>query len=94
MSDTYGLAVDEASDYLQHPILGLRLKNITNQLLKHKDKDIVDIMGTGLDAMKLQASMTLFDYFSPNDVFGQALDVFFDGHKHQKTLDILNYVQK
>ena len=93
MSRRYGLTVDEAELYLQHPILSLRLRNILKQLLRHKDKDINCVMGCGLDAMKLQASMTLFDWFSPNDIFGQVLDVFFGGYKHKQTLNILNHVQ-
>lgn len=94
MSHKYGLTLLEAKRYLQHPILSLRLRNILKVLLKHKDKDICRIMGYDLDAMKLQASMTLFDWFSPNDIFKEVLDAFFNGYKHQKTLDIINHVQE
>ncbi len=94
MSDKYGLTLREAELYLQHPILSFRLRNILKELLKHSDKDICRIMGTDLDAMKLQASMTLFDYMSPNDIFGQVLDVFYNGNKHDKTLNIIHHVQE
>lgn len=92
MSNKYGLTIKEAGLYLKHPILSLRLRNILKELLKHEDKDICVIMGTDLDAMKLQASMTLFDWLSPNDIFHKVLDAFFNGYKHQKTLEIINYV--
>ena len=94
MSNMYGLTVKEAELYLRHPILSLRLRNILKELLKHKDRDICEIMGTDLDAMKLQASMTLFNWLSPKDIFQKVLDAFFNGYKHQKTLDIINYVQE
>ena len=92
MSKRYGLTVDEAILFLDHPILSLRLRNILKILLEHKDKDIVRIMGE-LDALKLQASMTLFNEFSPDDIFGEVLDVFYEGQKHQKTLNLIYHVQ-
>lgn len=92
MSKRYGLTVDEAVLFLDHPILSLRLRNILKILLEHKDKDIVRIMGE-LDALKLQASMTLFNEFSPDDIFGEVLDVFYEGQKHQKTLNLIYHVQ-
>ena len=92
MSKRYGLTVKEAVLFLKHPVLSLRLRNILKILLEHKDKDIVRIMGE-LDALKLQASMTLFNEFSPNDIFGEVLDVFYEGQKHQKTLNLIYHVQ-
>ena len=92
MSKRYGLTVKEAVLFLKHPVLSLRLRNILKILLEHKDKDIVRIMGE-LDALKLQASMTLFNEFSPDDIFGEVLDVFYEGQKHQKTLNLIYHVQ-
>lgn len=93
MSKRYGLTIDEAVLFLDHPILSLRLRNILKILLEHKNKDIVRIMGE-LDALKLQASMTLFNEFSPDDIFGEVLDVFYGGQKHQKTLNLIYHVQE
>ena len=93
MSKRYGLTVDEAILFLDHPILSLRLRNILKILLEHKDKDIVRIMGE-LDALKLQASMTLFNEFSPDDIFDEVLNVFYGGQKHQKTLNLIYHVQE
>ena len=93
MSRTYGLRHDEVVPYLRHPILSLRLRNICDVLLSHRGKDIVGMMGGELDALKLQASMTLFDHFSPDDVFGRVLNAFFQGKRHEKTLELIRYVQ-
>ena len=85
----YGLAdVNEAREYLSHPILGARLREISNALLEHSGKDIVDILGD-LEAMKTRSCMTLFDYLSPNDVFGKVLDTFYKGKRCEKTLKII-----
>ena len=56
----YGIKdLEEAKAYLQHPVLGPRLWEITRAVLSHKGKDIYDIMGSRIDAMKLKSSMTL-----------------------------------
>ena len=83
----YGISgYDEAKAYLGHPILGERLITITNALLTHKDMDVVEIFGT-VDAMKVRSCMTLFDAVSPNDVFQNVLDCFYNGKNDKKTLD-------
>ena len=33
--------------------------------------------------------MTLFDALSPDDVFGEVLDAFFDGERDERTLALL-----
>ena len=78
-SQYYGLdGIDEARAYLAHPVLGSRLREISEALLKHKDKrDIDTIMGSSIDVLKLQTSMNLFNKVSPNDIFGKVLDAFF-----------------
>lgn len=78
-SQYYGLdGIDEAREYLKHPVLGTRLREICEVLLQHKGKDIYQIMGSSIDVLKLQTSMRLFDKVSPNDIFDKVLEVFFD----------------
>ena len=90
-SHLYGVKdLDEAKAYLAHPVLSTRLREITNVVLTHVDKDIHTIMGSGLDAMKFKSSMTLFDAASPGDIFGKALEVFFEGNRDKRTLTIIN----
>ena len=77
-SKYYGLDGEgEARAYVEHEILGDRLRECCKALLLHKDKDIKYIMGSGIDVLKLKTSMRLFDKVSPNDVFEEVLDVFF-----------------
>ena len=74
--------------FLNHPILGERLRAVTKALLTHTDMDVVDIFGE-IDAMKVCSCMTLFDAVSPDDVFQKVLDGFYKG---QYDLMTLNYM--
>ena len=90
IADYYGIEdKGEAEAYLQHPILGQRIREISEALLLHNGKDVKDIFGE-LDAGKVRSCMTMFDYLSPNDVFGQVLDVFYGGKRGGRTLKVLN----
>ena len=80
----------EARQYLQHEVLGKRLREITHEVLKHDGNGIEYIMGgSGIDVLKFRSSMTLFDVVSPDDCFNQALETFFDGKRDAKTLAII-----
>ena len=78
-SEYYGITDrSEAEAFLAHPILGARLRLITEALLAHKGKKAEAILG-GIDAMKVRSSMTLFDLVSPNDIFAEVLNEFYYG---------------
>lgn len=88
-SNYYGLdGLDEAREYLGHPILGPRLMECCQALLEIPDKDIVSIM-SGIDAMKLKSSMTLFDAVSPEDVFWAMLEKYYSGMRDDWTLSLI-----
>ncbi len=77
-SNYYGLDGEgEARAYMEHPVLGDRLRECCKALLLHKDKDIEYIMGSEVDVLKLNTSMNLFNRMCPNDVFRAVLDTFF-----------------
>src|SRR5918993_4615385 len=79
----------EATDYLQHPILGSRLIAVCTELLKVNSNNARMIFGTP-DDMKLRSSMTLFASIpGANPVFQSVLDKFFDGEPDPKTMRIL-----
>lgn len=82
--------LEEAQNYLHHPILGFRLKEITQALIHLEQTDATVIFGSP-DDMKLKSSMTLFDYFSDTSesVFKAVLDKFFDGSKDERTLALI-----
>lgn len=85
----YGIRdLDEARAYLAHPILGQRLREITNAVLAHRSDDVYEIMGSRIDVIKLKSSMTLFDQVSPNDVFGEVLDSFYEGRRDSRTIEL------
>lgn len=82
---------EEAREYLEHPVLGSRLREITEVVMSHADDRIaVELMGWEIDAMKLKSSMTLFDQVSPNGIFADVLDAYFEGERCSRTLRILN----
>ena len=88
-SKYYGISgYDEAEAYLNHPILGTRLREVTNALLSHRGQDVNDIFG-GLDAMKVRSCMTLFDAVSPGDIFEKVISVFYNCIYDKRTLDYM-----
>ena len=92
-ADRYGIySLYEAQQYLKDQVLGARLREITEAVLTHSEKDIEEIMGSRLDAMKLKSCMTLFDIVSPNDIFAQVIDTFFDGERDQLTLSAISSI--
>lgn len=87
-SQFYGIAdLKEAELYLNDPILGPRLREITTALLEHNDKSAVEIFGR-IDAMKVQSSMTLFDLVSPNDIFEAILNKYYAGSRCAQTINL------
>lgn len=85
----YGInGLDEAREYLAHPILGERLREISQVLLQLATNDANAVFGSP-DDMKLRSCMTLFDNISPNDIFADVLDKYFDGQRDCRTLSIV-----
>lgn len=85
----YGIScLDEARAYLAHPILGKRLRQITEALLQHKGKDVLSILGA-IDTLKVCSCMTLFDAVSPDDVFRQVLKTFYEDKRDAQTLALV-----
>ncbi len=96
-SDTakyYGIVdVAEAEEYLNHPILGKRLIEISNELLKLESNDAHAIFGSP-DDMKLKSSMTLYGNLKKTaPVFKSVLDKFYAGREDEKTLAIINGIK-
>lgn len=80
---------DEAKAYLDHPLLGKRLRECAEGLLKIEGKSAAEIFGYP-DDVKLRSSMTLFASVSPADsVFSRVLAQYFQGEPDPKTLELL-----
>lgn len=79
----------EAIQYLEHLVLGKRLVEISNELLKVTEKTAYEIFGSP-DDIKLQSCMTLFVSLPNADpVFQTVLDKYFNGTKDDKTLQLV-----
>ena len=80
----------EATEFLEHPILGKHLIEISELFLTFRRKSADGILGD-LDARKLRSSMTLFSLVeNTNPVFQEVLEVFFSGESDPLTLSIIN----
>jgi uncharacterized protein (DUF1810 family) len=79
----------EAVAYVEHPVLGPRLKECTRLVIDTEGRTIGQIFGYP-DDLKFRSSMTLFANVTPdNDVFLTALQKYFRGEMDQATLDRL-----
>lgn len=90
MARTYELeSIEEAKEYLAHPILGARLQEICEAALQTESDDAGVVFGFP-DDMKLRSSMTLFEQADPeNPIYVKVLDKFFHGSRDEMTLRIL-----
>lgn len=85
-SEFYGISSkEEAKAYLEHPVLGVRLREITQVLLDCGNPSADDIFGFP-DVLKVRSCMTLFDLVSPNDIFNDVLYKYYEGQRCDKTL--------
>ncbi len=91
MAQRFALSgLKEASAYLEHPLLGARLRHCTVLVNDVRDRSAREIFGYP-DDLKFCSSMTLFGEvavrLSPqDDVFTFALGKYFGGQKDQVTL--------
>jgi uncharacterized protein (DUF1810 family) len=68
----------EARAYLEHPLLGARLRECAAALLAVEGRSAAEILG-GVDALKLRSSMTLFSRADPAEpLFGAVLERFYE----------------
>ena len=90
MAQRYAIrSLEEAQAYLEHPVLGPRLREWTQLVVNVEGSSAQDIFGYP-DYLKFRSSMTLFSRVPGADpVFEKALDKFYGGKPDSKTLDIL-----
>lgn len=81
--------IEEAKAYLNHSLLGFRLRECTQLAIAVNDRSIEDIFGYP-DHLKFHSSMTLFAHLHPSDkLFTAALAKYFHGKRDGKTLELL-----
>ena len=90
MAQQFAIAsLDEAKAYLQHPVLGRRLRECTQIVLNVNGRSAEEIFPYP-DNLKFRSCMTLFlTAATDNTLFKDALHKYFDGKPDQSTLDIL-----
>ena len=80
--------LDEARRYWAHPVLGARLREISEALLTLDTDDAGAVFGWP-DELKLRSCMTLFAHATDCPMFTQVLDKFYSGREDEKTLRLL-----
>ena len=87
MAERYGIAsLAEARAYWEHPVLGPRLRECVDLLLRIEGRTAHQIFGSP-DDLKLRSSLTLFERAVPEEpVFGRALERYFAGERDPLTL--------
>ncbi|TDW46674.1 uncharacterized protein (DUF1810 family) [Flavobacterium sp. 270] len=86
----YGIKdLNEAGYYLNDPILGKRLIEISQAVLSQEGKTAKEIFGKP-DERKLKSCMTLFTQIqNTNPVFQKVLEKYYNGSIDDKTIEIL-----
>jgi uncharacterized protein (DUF1810 family) len=78
-------SLDEAKAYLEHSVLGPRLRECAGVVAQVQGQSAEQVFG-GIDAQKLQSSMTLFLRADPDEpLFKQVLDQYFGGEADAAT---------
>jgi uncharacterized protein (DUF1810 family) len=88
MAGRYAISgLEEAAAYLQHPLLGKRLRECTRLVNGVEGRSIGQILGYP-DDLKFRSSMTLFAKAGPGErVFRDALEKYFGGEEDRLTLE-------
>jgi uncharacterized protein (DUF1810 family) len=80
---------DEARAYLDHPVLGARLRECTQTINGLTGRSAEPIFGA-VDTLKLRSSMTLFKAVGdPGDPFTKCLAKYFSGVEDEATTRLL-----
>ncbi|MEV6495408.1 DUF1810 family protein, partial [Actinoplanes sp. NPDC051633] len=81
--------LDEAREYLAHPVLGPRLHEAAEAILSVEGRNVGAILGFP-DDLKLRSSMTLFAAAVPDDgIFHKVLVKYYDS-PDPRTLELLD----
>lgn len=87
-------SLEEARQYLKHPVLGKRMLECARAVLEVDERSVSEIFGYP-DDLKLKSSMTLFAAVAePDSVFVRVLDKYFHGERDMKTLNLLREIGK
>lgn len=83
----------EARAYLEHPVLGPRLRECVRAMLGNAGRTAHEILGSP-DDLKLRSCATLFARASNEPIFQELLDQFYDGVADPRTEALLASEQR
>jgi len=83
----------EAEAYINHPVLGPRLIEISEAFMAIEGKTANEILDSP-DDIKMKSCMTLFNLVSDNPILQKVIDKYYEGEQDVKTLEIINSVGK
>jgi uncharacterized protein (DUF1810 family) len=82
-------SLEEAKAYLEHPVLGPRLLECAEAVVRVEGRTAREIFGSP-DDLKLRSCATLFAYVAPPDsVFDRVLSKYYRNERDEKTLRLL-----
>jgi uncharacterized protein (DUF1810 family) len=82
-------SIEEAKAYLDHPVLGSRLLECAEAVVRVEERSATEIFGSP-DDVKLWSCATLFaSVLPPGSVFDRLLDKYYGGERDPKTLRLL-----
>ena len=90
MAKRYSIkSIEEARQYLNHPVLGRRLMECTEAVIALKVGSVAEIFGYP-DDMKFKSSMMLFEKIAGSgSIFSGALDSYCRGERDAATLRLI-----
>src|SRR5262245_61313920 len=87
-------SLDEARAYLDHPVLGPRLRECAEAAVGVEGRSATEVFGSP-DDLKLRSCATLFACVSPpGSVFERLLQKYYGGERDRKTLEILGLEER
>jgi uncharacterized protein (DUF1810 family) len=82
-------SIDEAKAYMEHPVLGPRLLECAEAVVRVEGRSAKEVFGSP-DDLKLRSCATLFACVSPpGSVFDLLLGKYYRGERDRKTLQLL-----
>ena len=81
-------SLEEATAYLEHPLLGPRLRECTKLVNAINNRTVDEIFGYP-DNMKFRSSMTLFAYGAPDQEFDEAIRKYFNSKYDDRTVSLI-----
>ncbi len=87
-------SMEEARQYLVHPVLGKRLLECTETVIALRGGSVSEIFGYP-DDLKFKSAMTLFEKIAgPGSVFSSALEKYCRGERDAATLKLLEKLDR